>query len=674
MSTLKPNYQICLQIKRATGLLPPQGEDTLNPYLVFQLQGSTESQKTRVLQNTFEPIYNQILILNGYYVGSDCLNAFVKNKNDDEIVGVGQIDICRFLLGEVQNYTMNLYKYDSKTKGILQGSAPGDAGQIITQVHIAKLDDTPFVSNIWKYPLYNAWIEFLDATDCSTSSNKLPNPFVRTTISPCLNNQTFQTKAIENTSNPVWNEKECILLDNFREQVINITLASQYGNREKPIGEYKCPLRNFKVGTSYEQTVQIESAVNKQPVSLHFRIQITAKDTEPFRFNRSPGLYSNRGEQLIRDYEQQQLAEKARLQQLEEQSRIQSQMRQRSVRVENATWQEIIETIEIRRTVVTRKKIRRQDIVEGISDRPGKLNITVYEATNMTNAQSAYMLFYIKSDQKHTTAQTQVVKNNNKLSWDEELNISTKALLVDTLVVNMYNAENHQIMDTIEIPTSNLPLGAAYVFNRDIRLNNSIIGHLKFSINTKIKKNHCDFDWEDLKSSYSSSFEGASQEGHSISDHPSDENQTWHKHKHLKKVKDVKPKKKQTLSVTFNGVDNLKLIKKKVPVYIAVQRYRKSDPPLEVPQIIEDLTQSKTIPYFNVKSGNTIEVLVYQNPKGKAQLIGGQRFEVKNINLDGKTHSYNLIDGALLNSNDFDSNTPSVGTIKLAFKEDINYK
>ena len=214
MSKYKPTYKLFIRIQRAQGLVPLRGTSTLNPYVVFQMQGSTEKVKTKVTKNSINPIYSTEFALDGYFIGSDLLHIWVYTRgegkeSDDEVVGYANTYVNTFLLGEVQNYTINLYEYDKLKKTMCLISEPGSAGKIYCQFHVSKIDeneednnedlllDKPFVNKVWTYPFYNAWIEVIDANNYPAVNEDSAYLFISLFISPATNTQLFQTRMID---------------------------------------------------------------------------------------------------------------------------------------------------------------------------------------------------------------------------------------------------------------------------------------------------------------------------------------------------------------------------------------------------------------------------------------------------------------------------------------------
>ena len=309
MTDYPPSYKLCIQTKRAEGLLRPDSETNLNSYVKYQILGSKENQKTKTVLNETDPVFNSIITLNGFFVGSDVLNVSVYHRvgaeedaEKDIIVGCESLHICDMTLGSNENVEIELYKYSSKAKGIDKKSEKGSAGKIITIIHVAQMDDTPFELKEWSYPLYNAWLDVIAVTNCPT--NQGAQFYISSYIKPTLNTQKKKTDQVDNASTTIWNNRRRILLDTFQSQIIYIELhrvlpksekeqdkkhhrKHHRDDNDKVIASLQMPLNRCSVGHVYKQKIEMEvpsELFNGIYPALVYRLQITAKGTDPFEF------------------------------------------------------------------------------------------------------------------------------------------------------------------------------------------------------------------------------------------------------------------------------------------------------------------------------------------------------------------------------------------------------
>lgn len=692
MSNFQPSYKICMRIQRGQDLLPMENTNKLNPYVVFQLQGSTEKVKTRVLNDTIQPIFNDALTLNGFYVGSDLLNVLVYNRgegneSEDEVVGCGSLYISTLLLGEVQNYTIELFKYDKKKNTADRKSKRGSAGKIFCQIHVAQLEDTPFINKEWAYPLYNAWLEIIDAKNCPAVSEGSADPLVTTTISPAANNQLYKTKVMHSLT-PVWNARTRILLDNYQKQTINISMLSKGKSEKIPMGEYQLSLANCSVGHIYENNVELSSVNGQPPAVLHYRLQITAKDTDPFKFIRDKENFeeeeSVKSRQSVTSLEEQGMANYAeRSIDLSENSAKMAnttstpQERKKPISLSSAPKRRILSN-----TDVDLQKIK---LPKGLSDSPCLLHVNLIEARNLQKESDAFVNFTVLSATKESSVKSKVIQNTQNPTWNENFDINSPSILSDILVVDMYNKDplpENRLMDTVEIPICNLPYKKSYVFDRDVQLNNQNTGHLNFTINADtLDDEHCHFEWGDLGSSYSTSFTGYSHQGHSISNHSSDEKNTYHVHAEInKEVR--KPKQIENITVLITGFNDIPFESDKTKTYLTIQRRTKvkSKGPAKKFDDVINSKQEISVKYENIKPGNFVEIMIHQfpsNDSSRPQLVCGRRFKVKEMNFDNQPRSYKLMSPEIFEEDNYDNTVKSasnVGEVKMAFSHEVSFK
>lgn len=705
MTSFQPSYKLCMRIQRAQALLPAENMDKLNPYIVFQLQGSSEKVKTKALKETTDPIYNVSLELNGFFVGSDLLNIWVYNRgegneSEDEIVGCATLYVSTLSLGETQNYIIELYKYNKKKNDIDRKSKRGSAGSIFCQFHVAQPEDTPFVNKEWLYPLYNAWLEIIDAKNCPAVSDGSADPLVSTTISPAANTQLYKTKVMHSLD-PVWNARTKILLDNYQKQTINITMESKGKTEKKPMGSYQLSLAKCAVGHIYEDNVELSSVDGKPPAVLHYRLQITAKDTEPFKFIRDKDVFEE--EESVKSSQSVKSIEKQAVSNVRERSIgiPQDEAKSNEVATQEATKSDEIVTQEAataekkkpinlsrspKRRLLTNSDVNLDKIKirRGISDSPCVLHINLIEARNLQKESDPFVNFSVRSYQKEASVKSKVIQNTQNPQWNENFDINSPSLISDVLVVDMYNKDplpENKLMDTIELPICNLPYKDSYIFDRNVKLNNQTTGRLNFIINCDAEDNeHCKFQWGDFGSSYSTSFTGYSHRGHSISAHSSDERNTYHVHEEITKEM-RKPKKVENITVFITGFRNIPFESKSAKTYLTIERRTKtkSKAPAQKFDDVIHFSQPLTAKYDNVKPGNLIEVLIYQYPSNDVkhpQLVCGRRFKVKEMDFEGQEKYFKLLDPVQLDDY-YDSNvesTSNVGELKMTFKHEVSFK
>ena len=279
---MQPSYKLCIQVKRADRLPRSSSGSTPSACATFQLHGSSQIERTKIVKDDTNPIFNDTLFLDGFFVGSDLLHVWVTNQNDQdpsnvETLGYAQVMIGDLMLGCNQNVDIKLFPYDNESKTYKKGSNAGEAGVLSCIIHLAQPDDTPFKVKEWKYPLYQAWFDILETRNCPDNA-KL---YLKVSITPAANVQTFKTNVKENGASVIWNQRARILLDNYPTQTIHVELINADGNNS--VASLDIPLQNNTIGNVDDVNTQMVPAGGEAPL-IHYRIQILAKGSDPFRF------------------------------------------------------------------------------------------------------------------------------------------------------------------------------------------------------------------------------------------------------------------------------------------------------------------------------------------------------------------------------------------------------
>ncbi|OHT02895.1 hypothetical protein TRFO_06951 [Tritrichomonas foetus] len=570
MSSFQPAYKIWMQVKRASDLLPPGGSP-LNPYISFQLQGSSENVKTKSIKNSTDPVYNDTLSIDGFFIGSDMLHIWVLNKdedgNEDKVVGYAQLFMNDLQLGSNQNITVDLYKYDEKRKTMSRQSTKGEAGSINIIFHLAKLNDTPFEVNEWSYPLYQAWFDVISASNIPQVQGQPANPYVSVTVSPAANLQVYRTKAKMGITHPLWNERTRLLLDNYQSQTLNITMHSKNNDGEDPvIGQLSIDLSKCTVGPVIDTHVAMQSQTGDSPIVLHLRLQILAKGTDPFDF----------------------------------------------VRVTEEEEAEAYNEIQLRG-------------INLIMPQPG------VEAVDLV------------------AINTKLITTSTITTTTTTTTTTTAMVFDDATIMDMIKAEQETSSREAEI--------------------------LLRSVNSY---DHCNFDWEALSSTFSTSFTGYSQKGHSISGpHPSDENNTWHYHEVIIRDKVRKPKKIENIKLTLAGLDDIPMDAEDATLEITAQLLSLTKPKGQAYRVVLDGSSenANVFEFKKVKPGYSVEILIYQKAGGETKLIAGQRLRVKKMKFDeDDIQQVKLLTPEQLKNSEDYNKRGTAGRIVLLFEHEVNYR
>lgn len=78
------------------------------------------------------------------------------------------------------------------------------------------------------------------------------DPYVSFHVGNIHNAPVSETKAIEDTSNPKWNENHFILINNLNESIYFQLWDRNFGRKDMPVGVANLELKNFEVDTFVE--------------------------------------------------------------------------------------------------------------------------------------------------------------------------------------------------------------------------------------------------------------------------------------------------------------------------------------------------------------------------------------------------------------------------------------
>ena len=293
---LVPTYDLNVKIEAASNLLLPRKSDTLDPYVVLQMEGSSNYGITKPCSDTVNPRWNEAIKISGYFAGSDLLHIWVYdhkgriNPARNECVGYARLFICDLLLGRVQNLNAPLLKVLPKKNVPDHNSRPGDAGKLKLRVHVAQLNDPPFIGKKFVYPFLQVWVKIISVDNCTRLLSDCDvNPYIVAKINPALNKQTQRTSTIMKTNAPQWNHVCCFLMDGYYQQSIKLSLF--YENKkgdDVKVCKVKVPLENCKIGEVLNETRRMNPCNESDPMecSIDFSLVVLNKGEPPKMLDR----------------------------------------------------------------------------------------------------------------------------------------------------------------------------------------------------------------------------------------------------------------------------------------------------------------------------------------------------------------------------------------------------
>ncbi|OHT04536.1 hypothetical protein TRFO_27987 [Tritrichomonas foetus] len=290
-----PKYNIYIKVSSGKGLPQINKDELLDPYVVFQVEGSSLIAMSKPVLGTQNPIWDDLIKMNGYFLGSDLLHIWVYDRKKvvdlekNDCVGYNKIFISDLKLGEIQNIEMPLFTVINKCNIIDRNSKPGDAGILSLSFHIAQFSDQPFIQNPFMCTFYQAWIEFIDINNCPNVENSHTNPYIVAKIDPAANGQRQRTSTKENTIHPVWNERHCFLLDDIENQSLSVHMLYENPdeNEDTKVCKLRIPLKSYSCNDPTEETKQMKGINFNQGCQIHYRITLVRKGDFPFTENES---------------------------------------------------------------------------------------------------------------------------------------------------------------------------------------------------------------------------------------------------------------------------------------------------------------------------------------------------------------------------------------------------
>ncbi|KAH0793633.1 C2 domain containing protein [Histomonas meleagridis] len=261
------NMKISVVCHSARGLIAADRNGTSDPYLVFNIKGSSERVHTKFIENSLEPVWNETVEINGVDQTKDAIEivVFDKDKKVDlkknDQIGYAIIKVAEIKFGE--QVEIPLVKMSKKKPA--KDSKPGDAGFV-------KLT---FTTESEVKPQLALHVRVVSAKDLKAAdANGKSDPYVIVK----LGNEQRKTKPIQNTLSPVWNE-EMHFVPVTPDQEISFQVMDEDILKDDKLGRVVVKLSDLKVGQILEKDYKLEDVkTGMMTIVLHLA---DAKDT-PF--------------------------------------------------------------------------------------------------------------------------------------------------------------------------------------------------------------------------------------------------------------------------------------------------------------------------------------------------------------------------------------------------------
>lgn len=287
-------YKINIRNISIQNIFPSKSNQT-NPYVVFKLKHGKKSAMTSSKPNTCDTNYDEILTLDGFYIGSDALYFLICNQKEenqnqdpdqDECLAIEKMQVTSLEFGNIKLYSVGLYKTTDGYASIDPNLDPCSGGILHFELQISKPEIPAFQLFEWKPAnLYRLWFHIEQCQNVPLNSGCPQNPFITTKIGPCANTQHRTTAAWYQSTSPVWNILHGFYIDDYTQQAINVKLMhlDETNGTSKQIAKLKIPMNLAKLGEvfSSQMIFPIKDASAK-PCNLSFRIHILPYDVAPF--------------------------------------------------------------------------------------------------------------------------------------------------------------------------------------------------------------------------------------------------------------------------------------------------------------------------------------------------------------------------------------------------------
>ncbi|OHT09544.1 hypothetical protein TRFO_21600 [Tritrichomonas foetus] len=291
LKVYQTTYKINVRKISCKRLYNPNSDQTINPYVVFQVQGADARALTPAHAKTRGPVYTEELQLDGYCVGSDLLKVTVftakgeEPSPEDRCIAYAQIPICDLELGSIVSHTFKFFKSRDGKPLRDKRSKEGSAGTMTCEFHIADLGSISWEERKWGTTYYRAWIHFIKAENVPLINKNQPSPYLFTRIKPASNVQEQKTSTCIETTNPVWNELHCYMADDYAHQIVKLTLRTDVDGKPVDLATASFQLAQARPNEITTHNLSMNSGVgnpDEKGCIVRFRCQLLEKNKIPF--------------------------------------------------------------------------------------------------------------------------------------------------------------------------------------------------------------------------------------------------------------------------------------------------------------------------------------------------------------------------------------------------------
>lgn len=268
-------YKVCAKFIKAVGI-----EHDSDVYAEAQVRGMNESVCTAASDGE----WNEQVELDVYYLGSDVVDVYVKEKREggDRIIGCGGV-VVRSLPGGVPK---------AISIGINREGEEGDCGSVQCVFHVTRIGDIPMTEMPWNVPWYTLRVKYVG---CVGIDGKNPDgtsdAYLETCVGPALNAQTQKTVVVDRTTNPNWDEEKRYLLNDYKTDILTVRLKDEdLIGRDEIISQSIIVLGEFPINKWNTVERRLDRVgITVKPGRLHMEICIDCDTHEKEGVRRGEG-------------------------------------------------------------------------------------------------------------------------------------------------------------------------------------------------------------------------------------------------------------------------------------------------------------------------------------------------------------------------------------------------
>jgi Ca2+-dependent lipid-binding protein len=267
--------QLNVRVCEARGLAKMDALGKSDPYAVLQLVGCADKQKTKAIQNTLNPTWNEQFRFSIYNPARQALTILLRDQDVtlDEDMAKAEIQLAQVPVGQVVDKWYDL----TPVKGVKTG------GQIHLVLHIGPWNGAAFVPTPLPpigappYVLHIRCISAEDVVKLDTLGKS--DPYVLLSS----NGERFQTSVKENTVAPRWDEDFHLRVPDPRNNLVKLQLRDYDVLADDDISTCELQTGILPFGVVLDTWIELTPSQKvKQGGKLHLLLQVQTASAPPF--------------------------------------------------------------------------------------------------------------------------------------------------------------------------------------------------------------------------------------------------------------------------------------------------------------------------------------------------------------------------------------------------------